>query len=241
MNVQTIEISPTTKALFVGPPLEEGPLPTLFYFALSAEDSLQKDPYNQPVQFLDGSPFRIFSITLPGHENNLPPEEALSHWKEGVIPAFIGELKAAVDFLSPHFKDKKLAVAGLSRGAFIACHLAAVCPQITHILGFAPLTKPSVAEAFQGRGDAFLDLENLIPKLYDRTIRFYIGNCDIRVGTEHAFSLIHNLAKAARESNIISPPIELIIGPSTGHRGHGTSPEVFRSGVDYLKESFLKT
>ena len=34
----------------------------------------------------------------------------------------------------------KLAVAGLSRGAFMATHLAAVVPEIRTILGFAPLT-----------------------------------------------------------------------------------------------------
>ena len=69
MMIRPFEILGKTKAFFVGPPLEEGPFPTLIYFALSAEDSLQCDPFNQPVQFLEGLPLRIFSITLPGAEH----------------------------------------------------------------------------------------------------------------------------------------------------------------------------
>ncbi|MCB1084213.1 MAG: hypothetical protein KDK61_07865, partial [Simkania sp.] len=82
MMIRPFEILGKTRAFFVGPRLEEGPLPTLIYFALSAEDSLERDPFNQPVQFLEGLPLRIFSITLPGHENNLPPEDALNVWEE---------------------------------------------------------------------------------------------------------------------------------------------------------------
>ena len=66
--IHPFEILGKTQAFFVGPSLEKGPLPTLIYFALSAEDSLQCDPFNRPVQFLEGLPLRIFSITLPGHE-----------------------------------------------------------------------------------------------------------------------------------------------------------------------------
>lgn len=246
MTIQTFETSQGTSVSFVGPSLEEGPMPTLFYFALSAEDSLQKEPFNQPVQFLKGSSFRIFSMTLPGHENHQTPENAMTVWAEKmakgktVIPTFIEEVKEAIDHLTPYFQDGKLAIAGLSRGAFIACHVAAVCPQITHILGFAPLTKLSSAKAFRDNRDESLNLEHLIPKLLSRSIRFYIGNADTQVETKHAFSFIHKLAKAAQESNIRSPPIELIIGPSIGRHGHGTSPDVFQSGIDYLKERLLK-
>jgi len=228
MNVQSVEISPGTRVLYVGPPLEEGPMPTLFYFALSAEDSLQKDPYNQPVQFLKGSPVRIFSMTLPGHEDNLPPENAINVWKErmakgeSVIPPFINKVREAIDLLTPHFQEGKFAVAGLSRGAFIACHVAAICPQISHILGYAPLTRIKF-------GDGSLDLEFLIPQLRNRIIRFYIGNSDTRVGTENAFSFIHKLAKAAQESKIRSPPqLNSSLVHPLGIKGMGQAPQFFK-------------
>ncbi|WP_316356294.1 hypothetical protein [Candidatus Neptunichlamydia sp. REUL1] len=220
------------QTLFVGPPLDDGPLPALFYFALSAEDSLGQDPYNQPVQFLQGLPLRIFSITLPAHENNFPPEKAMNVWakkvKEGedLISPFIASVKRTVEKLKSHLT--RCAVAGLSRGAFIACHVAALCPEFTHILGYAPLTQLDYAPD--------LNLETLSSKLFNRKIRFYIGNHDIRVGTEHAFSFIHALANEANSNRIRNAPIEMIIGPSIGYQGHGTSPGVFQAGVDWLKK-----
>ena len=228
MNLQKAD----KHALFIGPPFDKGPLPALFYFALSAEDSLGKDPYNQPVQFLQGLPLRIFSITLPAHENNFPPEKAMNVWAERIkggdplISSFIKEVKETVAKLKPHFTS--CAVAGLSRGAFIACHVAALCPEFTHILGYAPLTQLGYAPD--------LNLETLSSKLFNRKVRFYIGNHDSRVGTEHAFSFIHPLAKEANSSRIRNAPIEMIIGPSIGKQGHGTSPAVFQAGVDWLKK-----
>lgn len=212
-------------------------MPTLFYFSLSAKASLEQDPFNQPVQFLKDFPLRIFSVTLPAHENNLPPENAMTVWEERmkggdpVIPPFMDHLKEIIKELKPSIKEGNFAAAGLSRGAYIACHLAAVCPEITHILGFAPLTR------FRAARD--LDLETLTSSLYHRSIRFYIGNHDTRVGTDHAFSFIDRLAKEAHKHRIRSSPIELIIGPSNGYQGHGTPPQVFKQGADWIKEVLL--
>jgi esterase FrsA len=44
-------------------------------------------------------------------------------------------------------KDK-LAVMGLSRGVFIACHVAAAIPAVSTILGFAPLTNLCAIKEF---------------------------------------------------------------------------------------------
>lgn len=246
MTIYKMDIPNVGEVLFTGPSIEEGPKPTIFYFALSAEDSLGKDPYNQPVQFSEGSPFRIFSMTLPGHENNLPPENALNVWAERmaqgekVIPDFIEKVVQAIQALSHHFEGGTLSVMGLSRGAFIACHVAAACPLVKNIVGYAPLTKLSYAKEFKILAGKALDLEHLIPKLYDRSIRFYIGNNDTRVGTDHAFSLIHSLAKTAQESKIRIPPIEMLIYPSVGRHGHGTPPKIFKNGIDYLKRKVSK-
>ncbi|MEM8728087.1 MAG: hypothetical protein AAGE99_05215 [Chlamydiota bacterium] len=237
MLIRPFEISGKTEALFVGPPLEKGPLPTLLYFALSAKDSLQSHPFNQPVRHLKDLPLRIFSVTLPGHENSPPPGNVLSIWeqrmKKGdpVIPRFIDSVREIADRLQPHILEKRLAVAGLSRGAYIACHVAAVCPTVSTILGFAPLTRFDVARD--------LDLETLISQLYTKAIRFYIGNHDTRVGTEHTFSFISKLAAEAHKNGIRSCPIELLIGPSIGYKGHGTSAEVFQAGTEWIKRALL--
>lgn len=245
MTLHQTRLPSGDEVLYVGPHLDEGPSKALFYFALSGEDSLVRDPFNQPVQFLEGSPIRIFSMTLPAHEDKLPPENAMNVWaermKEGkqVLPPFIEKAAECVRVLEETFLGGTCGVAGLSRGAFIASHVAAHCPQVTHILGFAPLTRLTHNKEFIGEEAESLALIRLCPKLFDRKIRFYIGNHDTRVGTHNAFELIEALAQEAHQKRIRSSPIELIIGPSIGYQGHGTSPEVFKAGAEWIKQELL--
>ncbi len=230
--------------LFLGPPLEEGPLPAVFYFSLSAHDSLFTTPFNQPAEFLLEYRLRVFSLTLPGH--HLPPNDALPFWaaevKAGRDP-MAEFIKSAADTLHRLFDHniivpESLGMMGLSRGVFIAAHLAALFPAVKAIVGFAPLTRLDYASEFEGLSDHPIvrgsSLENLAPALFNRTIRLYIGNHDTRVGTDHCFAWMQSLANAAWENRIRSSPIELFIGPSLGFQGHGTSPEAFRDGALWL-------
>jgi esterase FrsA len=89
---------------YIGPPLEEGPLPTVFYFALSAEDSLHLSPFNQPALSLLPFNIRVFSITLPGHDG-LPAKEAMNYWAEhlrkgyNIIEEFITQARTIIETL----------------------------------------------------------------------------------------------------------------------------------------------
>ena len=238
------------KLKFVGPPLKEGPKPAFFYFALSAQDSLSKDPFNQIVAALQSKKIRVFSATLPGHENNLPPENALNVWADKMtqesllLPELIQDLKEAVDSLFDEgaIEKGKCAVGGLSRGAFIAFHLAAASKEIDTVLAFAPLTRLSDAKEFKEIAHLpqvhALDLEQQAKNLFNKRVRIYIGNDDRRVFTSHSFSLTHLLAKRARENRIYSSPIEMIIGPSIGYLGHGTSKKTFEKGADWIKQEY---
>lgn len=84
----------------------------------------------------------------------------------------------------------------------------------------------------------FLDfkLKSLIPHLIGKKLRFYIGNHDTRVGTANCFQFIEALAEASFQNRISSSDVELIIGPSIGHQGHGTSKEIFTKGADWMAE-----
>jgi esterase FrsA len=248
MTYHELEVSPGIDVAYVGPHLSTGPLPALFYFSLSGHDSLCLDPFNQPVAYLSSLPLRIFSMTLPGHEDNLPPTEAIDVWAskiasgQNVISTFVEKVKCAVDELMSRgaLIPDRIAVAGLSRGAFIAVHAAAVIPQFQWILGFAPLTKLSFAKEFQTLLDhpivESLSLEQLTDQLIDRKLRFYIGNLDTRVSTRCCFDFIEKLSQSAFENKIRSPLVELIIGPSIGRDGHGTSQEVFHAGAQWIAE-----
>lgn len=248
MNLSTLKVSDTLTFSILGPPLSAGPLPTVFYFALSAQDSFQTDPYNQPARFLACDQIRLFTATLPGHEEGLKPENALHVWAEKMsedphyLTRFFEDVKNGIDKLLEQnlIPEGKLGAIGLSRGCLIASHIAALCPEIRTLCGFAPLTRLSHAKEFQNGPDASAyDLQHLTPKLYDRTIRFYIGNLDKRVGTEYTFELVQTLAKEAKTHRIHSPPIEMVIGPSIGYQGHGTGPQVFQAGVNWMKTELL--
>lgn len=244
MKHAQIKVTDTMTFSYVGPTLEKGPLPTVFYFALSAKDSLETHPYNQPAYFLHSDTCRIFTVTLPGHEEGRRPEGALTYWAkkmgEGVdlLTPFFQEVKQGIDTLLKKglIVENLFGAIGLSRGAFVALHVAALCNAIQFVLGFAPQTRLSYAKEFQKGPDvSSFDLEHLIPKLYNRTIRFYIGNLDTRVGTNHAFNLVCDLAKEAKKHLIHSAPIEMIISPSIGYQGHGTPPHIFKAGADWIK------
>lgn len=235
-----------------GPALDHGPLPSIFYFALSGPDSLGLDPFNQPVRFLHGSMIRVFSLTLPGHEQGLNPTQAISLWAQdysrGLDPLgyFLDRCEKAVEFaIKERFIDPdKLAVAGLSRGGLIAFHLAARMDLFRFILAFAPLTKLSLAKEFaelqNSPAVSFYNTENLVPTLTDRHTRIYIGNRDTRVATRSCFDFAERLADTAYEQKIRSPQVELFITPSIGQYGHGTSPDTFKQGADWLASCLKK-
>jgi esterase FrsA len=246
-----LTIKPDLELYHSGPNLDSGEMPALFYFALSGPDSLCTDPYNQPVQFLAGSQIRVFSLTLPAHENTLSPQDAIGVWAEEIaagkdpLASFLDSAQLAVEYaISQKLADpKRIAVAGLSRGGLFASLLAARMEQIHTVLGFAPLVRLNLAKEFHAHAQnplvASYDISHAASKLGRKNLRFYIGNNDMRVNTRACFDCIEQIVKAAQEAGIRSPQTELILNPSVGHMGHGTPPEVFKQGAlwiaDHLK------
>ena len=228
----------------VGPSLDVGELPAVFYFALSGPDSLCLDPYNQLIPFLLENQVRTFSLTLPAHEQGLPPTEALKVWAEDLVRGrqpleeFLDQAQSAIEmvFHQRLVERDRLAVAGLSRGGLIAGLLAAREKRIKKVLGFAPVTKLALAKEFHEIPHlvSSYDLSQHAAALADRQIRFIIGNRDTRVSTRACFECIEKLVEAAHEQKIRSAPIELILTPSIGQHGHGTTMETFRQGAQWI-------
>lgn len=222
--------------LLKGPPLSEGPKPAIFYFAIGAHDSLSLDPFSQPVEALSGEDVRIFSITLPYHEQGLDPYKAIELWAKNidVLVKFLDDATSAIKRLLAEniLIAGKIGLMGLSRGGLIAMHLAARIKEISAICGFAPVTRLSVLSEFEsGFADKY-EPKHLIESLCHRKIRFYIGNRDTRVCTRSCFEWIE---AACEKSDSSSPSIELIISPSIGRNGHGTPKENFEAGARWLR------
>jgi esterase FrsA len=228
---------------YLGPRLEEGPLPAVFYFALSAEDSLHLDPFNQPVNIWKEAPLRVFSLDLPSHGPGEDKLVAMESWAAGLsqqpqdfFEPFFSKFADALDSLGDAILPGALAVAGLSRGGFISAHLAARFSQISAVLGFAPATKLTELGGFPAAASRY-DLIGLVPALASVKLKFYIGNHDIRVGTSGAFEFCEALAKEKFSKGERSPQVEFSMYPSIGHKGHGTPPHIFREGALWLLSS----
>lgn len=244
----TIDIGTGLPIYYSGPGLEHKHLPALFYFALSGEDSLTLEPFSQPVTALHSENIHIFSFTLPGHGEGWDNKLAIHYWvnciieSNNIIKEFVDECIKNINYLVDNqYIDKKfIAVAGLSRGAFIATHLAAADERIKYVLGFAPLTELAVAEEFAKYRDhpmiQSLSLANLADKMVNKQIRYYIGNRDERVGTEACFKTVQKFTEAAYRHGERSPKVELFISPSVGYKGHGTLPPTFNSGAKWVTD-----
>ncbi len=227
---------------FTGPPEEEGPLPALFYFSLSAEESLTLDPYNQFVRFLGNERQRIFSVTLPGHGPGYDKFRAMSHWAEHPeeLSLFFSKLFRLID----HLEEKKwmtgpFICSGLSRGGFVALRLASH-PKAGACIAFAPVIDLAYLEEFRNPSlSAFireLSVTNILPLLIRKKIKIFIGNDDTRVGSDPSYAFLRELISQAKEAGQRSFPFELSFHPSTGHQGHGTLPHIFKEGAEKVKK-----
>jgi dienelactone hydrolase len=225
--VKTAEVAGQT-VYFTGPDIKDGPLPAFFYFSLAGDESLQLDPFDTPVVLLREAPIRIFSLTLPAHGPGFDKHQAVAHWQEHPqeVEAFLPIAAKVIATLIDReaIDPTRLAAGGLSRGGFIATHLAALEPRIKAVVGFAPLIEL-----------AHLSLPTLVDKLTHTAIRFYVGNRDIAVGTDKVFAFIHALTEAAFQAGNRSPHAELYIRPSIGHRGHGTPADAFADGAAWIR------
>lgn len=244
---QIIECPSGLPVYFTGPSLELGALPAFFYFALSGNESLELPPFNQPALLLKDSSVRVFSCTIPGHGLGMKNTEAMSQWTQQIeqeidpITPFLTQCVQNIDFLIAEgvIDPQHLAAGGLSRGAFIATHIAAKHKSIGAVLGYSPLTTLKTIQEFGTLADRpiaqSLELTNAIPGLIGKQLRFYIGNRDVRVGTEECFRFIRHLTEESYLAGIRSPHVELHTFPSIGHKGHGTPAPIFQEGVDWLK------
>jgi len=244
--MKLLQLADGIDVAYLGPPKEAGPLPAVFYFALSFEETLNLDPYNQPALYLSQFPLRVFSFDLPAHGPNLNAIDAIKVWAEQFekgedpLAPFLEKVGATLQSLIDRrwVLKEKIGLMGLSRGGLIASLVGASFPDIKAISAFAPMTSLYGAKEFANIEEDLwrdqYDLSNHVDALCDKHFRFYIGNRDVRVSTERCMHLVSSLANKGFEKGLRSPPVEMIITPSIGHMGHGTSKETFEHGAHFL-------
>lgn len=235
---------------YLGPDLTDGPKPTVIYFALSATETLFVDPFNQPALEIAEKGIRVFSWNLPFHEEGVEPWLAMDKCYDAIRtnPFFLidfidlsrNHLNALYQqgLIAPH----PLGVMGLSRGGFMATHLAAQDERIKFILGFSPITEIDYLKDFEDSCNPIekINLEFLTKQLLHTQLRFYIGNNDERVSTDACYNFIKKLTQTFIGNGVRTAPVEMMISPSIGQKGHGTSPSIFKEGAEWLSKQILK-
>lgn len=246
--IDWLSLTPEIDVAHIGPPLDKGRLPAIIYLALSAEESLALDPYNQPALFLANKGIRIFSLNLPAHGPELNALDAIGVWasefaagRDPLTP-FIESVSFVIDALIEKglVIREKIGLIGLSRGGLLALHTMARSPAVHSTVCFASMINLKGAREFQGVHAPLadeLDLKPISERLIDKPIRFYMGNRDTRVGTRTCFDFVSHLVDLSFEKGVRSPPVELLLNPSIGHMGHGTSKETFVSGATWLAKN----
>ncbi len=229
--MRTLSLSSGAKISFLGPPLDVGPLPALFYFTMSHKDSPLQDPYNQVLIPLHGAPIRIFSWDLPFHPVGVDQNEGLEAWKrahdknEDFLTPFVEE---SIGYLN-ELKERGVLIpgavtaAGLSRGAMAAFRMASATDLMDGVVAFAPLVQ------FHG-----LSLENYAEPLAKKWIRGFVSFNDERVQTEKVVHFFQKIGEVAKKQRVINPDIQLLLYPSIGFKGHGTPEEIFIAGGQIL-------
>lgn len=211
---------------FIGPDFSQK-AKTALYFSLSGEESLTALPFAKPAHLLAEKGYRVISATLPGHENNERPQNLRELW--GKMPesleTFFFNMESAISEIEP-MVDGKLAALGLSRGGFVATHLAARIDLIDSVVGYAPLTRLENA--------SHLDLIHLADQVKSKKIRYSIGHNDTRVSTQSAIETINTFIDKLSAKGLQQSTMQLIIAPSIGRDGHGTSEKIFSSGIEWV-------
>lgn len=211
------------------------PVATLFIFATGI-DEMGSDPvryYTQTGRDLakDGWLYVVLDPPCHGYDHKEGEPAALMGWAHRVksgqdlMVPFVKRSSAVLDYLiaegytDPH----RVAASGTSRGGFCALHFAAGEPRVRAVTGVAPVTNPLALSEFNGvtaEQAKSINIDSLTDRLAGRIVWLSIGNDDSRVSTDDCVRLARNIVAATRrlKPEMKVAPIELLVGPSEGHR-----------------------
>lgn len=212
------------------------PAPTLFVFGGDMRSSLMGEDVNHLGRMLVPHGYLCVSVDMPCHGFDVRPGETggdLVHWKErvlkgeNIVEVFDKHFSHVLDYLvSEKFTDPAdVAVAGTSRGGFLAFHAAAADARVKQVVAFAPVTHLPALREFAGaeKDERVLALSpiHVADKLAGRPVWIVIGNSDARVSTSDCLELgLELVRKSKGKKNPI--PVEIRLVGTIDHRLHAT-------------------
>jgi len=206
----------------------DGPLPTLLLFAMGGGDTLVTEPYCDVGRLLTGRGWNVVSLDLPCHGDDAPADEvnALTCWatRIGNGEDIAAEFTARVNDVVAHIVDvgiadpQRIAVAGTSRGGFMAFHAAAANPTIRAVAAFAPVTDLIALSEFAGLDDndlvKRLALKQRANAFVSKLTWITIGNSDERVGTDRVIEFSRSITSVRGDG---PAQTTLLVLPAPGH------------------------
>ncbi len=211
------------------------PAPTLFTFASDIESALGGLDYIKTGIIVGRHGYLCVSLDLPyhgaaalqGHPDGLAGWAADIGKGHAVFPEFVSKVSRVLDYLirERYTDPQKVAVAGISRGAFVAMHVAAADPRFKCAIGFSPVTDLTELGEFAELKDnqlaRSLSLANIAEKLVGRPLWVSIGNNDARVGTDKAIEFTRKVVAASvagkKSTGSEFIDVELHVMPWPGH------------------------
>lgn len=191
------------------------PAPTLFIFAGTIKDSLDKVYYRQSGNQLAKQGYLCVTVELPCHGQELRSGEpnGIEGWRfriekgEDPIAEMTARFTKVLDeLIETKLTDpEKIAACGTSRGGYAAAHFAAADPRVKAVAAFAPLTDLLVLEEFKllekrELADR-LALRHLADKLAGRAVWLIIGDQDDRVSTDESIVFCRAVTAASLKQN----------------------------------------
>jgi dienelactone hydrolase len=207
------------------------PAPVLFLFAADLDRTLTDPAYNRVGRLLhQHHGFLFVSLDAPCHgkDNVENASNPLATWRtridrgDDLVGDFNRKCTQVLDHLvAEHYADpSRVAVAGTSRGGFLALHWAAAEPRVRCVAAFSPVTELMALTEFKDAKDPAraraLDVNTNAGKLADRPMWVEIGNDDHRVGTDRAIAFTRALVREASATKL-PPLVELHVIATAGH------------------------
>ena len=219
-------------------------------FAMDRATSLSARPYCFAAEYFLEQGHRAASFDLPAHGDRIDArgsaiEGMRNRFVAGDYPfaGFVEDGKAVIDECIKRglAKPGRIAVAGTSRGGYMALRLLAGDRRVAAGAGFAPVTDWRELREFAADKDradvAALQLANFIPGMLGKQVYVAIGKTDTRVGTRRCQEFVDALTKASSDAGGKAASVEFHL---TDDGGHSCGEEWYDRGRRFLLQSTLE-
>jgi dienelactone hydrolase len=222
----------------------------LLTFATDRNTSLTTRPYCLSAEYFLANGHRAASFDLPAHGDRV---DQYGGQISGMRNAFV----AGVDPFAMFAEDGKavidecihrglatagrIAIAGTSRGGYMALRLLAADSRIAAGAGYAPVTDwrdlTEFAEDKSSDGVAGLRLSNFVSGMAKKHVFVAIGRTDTRVSTKSCEQFVAALKAAIADA---SQAEKLVSFQLTDDPGHTLGPKWYGMGREFLLKSLTK-